>query len=77
VIWGTAAAVGWTAMVSVAVVFAAMSPKSAVTVSPEITGVTPETDVVAVTFEAIFYGSVSVTVTPCAPSGPFSETVTV
>ena len=70
VIWGTAAAVGWTVMVSVAVVFAAIAPRIGGHRVPEIVGVTPGTDVVAVTFEPIFCGSVSVTVTPVAASRP-------
>jgi hypothetical protein len=54
-----------------------MVPRLAVTVPLEMIGVTPGTDVVAVTFELIFWGRVSVTVTPDARFGPLFETVTV
>ena len=45
--------------------------------SRTILGVTPVTEVIAFTFEPMFCGSVSITVTPWALSGPLSVTVTV
>ena len=68
-IWGTAAASGTTVMVTVA-----DPPRRGTEVGRDLAvgdvGVTPETDVVAVTLEVISSGSVSVTTTSSAAEGP-------
>ena len=58
---GTAALSGTTVIVTVADAPAASVPRSAVTWPPEIVGVTPAIDVVAVMFDVMFCGSASVT----------------